>query len=138
KGRSLFAGGSPFVQAMLCGTIANSVSEPYLRSTRALTTQKDTNMSEQLDSRPTVVLDEHITYLNEWREAGEMNLHHASGYLQDGFGLSPSDAEEVLRYWLQATGTVVATAEDLNYATVWEEAKELLTALQTRLKTMRS
>src|SRR5690606_32262409 len=49
-----------------------------------------------------------------------------------------SDAEEVLRYWLHATGTVVATAEDLDYATVWEEAKELLTALQTRLKTMRS
>lgn len=103
-----------------------------------MTTQKDTNMSEQPDSRPTVVLDEHITYLNEWREAGEMNLHHASGYLQDGFGLSPSDAEEVLRYWLHATGTVVATAEDLDYVTVWEEAKELLTALQTRLKTMRS
>lgn len=58
-------------------------------------------MSNLTIPRPSVVEDEHLTYLDELRESGETNMFGASPYLQAEFGLERKDAKEILLYWMK-------------------------------------
>lgn len=55
-------------------------------------------------SRPAVVTDEHIMYLDDLRESGETNMYGARSYLMDEFDLSKDDAATVLYYWMKSFG----------------------------------
>lgn len=50
--------------------------------------------------RPEVVLDEHLEYLDELRESGQVNMFGAQRFLRDDFGLEPRAAVVILRYWM--------------------------------------
>jgi len=50
--------------------------------------------------RPEIVKDEHVEYLDELRESGEINMLGAGRYLTDEFGLSVTDADTIFRYWI--------------------------------------
>lgn len=50
--------------------------------------------------RPTVVKDEHLTYLDDLRESGVTNMFGAAAYLTREFGLDRHDAKDVLMYWM--------------------------------------
>jgi len=47
------------------------------------------------------VNDEHLEYLDKLREIGATNMYGARPYLQSSFGLSKSEASEVLSFWMK-------------------------------------
>lgn len=51
--------------------------------------------------RPGFCTDEHLVYLDELRASGDTNMFGATPYLMDDFGLSRSDAGDVLMYWMR-------------------------------------
>ena len=55
----------------------------------------------QVVERPAVVRDEHLLYLDDLRESGDTNMYGATPYIEEEFGLSPSDARQVLSYWMK-------------------------------------
>lgn len=54
--------------------------------------------------RPSIVTDEHLTFLDDLRESGEVNMFGARPELIDEFDLSKQDAKAVLSYWMQSFG----------------------------------
>lgn len=51
--------------------------------------------------RPPFVTDEHLEYLDELRESGEINMFGARPYLLLAFpDLSENEAAKVLTYWM--------------------------------------
>ncbi len=52
--------------------------------------------------RPTIVTDEHLTYLDDLRESGITNMYGAGQYLEKYFGLSRTKANDVLVYWMKS------------------------------------
>lgn len=55
-------------------------------------------------SRPEIVTDEHLEYLDNLRESGVTNMFGAGSYLQEEFGLNKTDARNVLTYWMETFG----------------------------------
>lgn len=57
-------------------------------------------VEDAMPERPTIVADEHLTYLDELRESGETNMHGARPYLMREYPeLSSDEALQVLLYW---------------------------------------
>jgi len=52
--------------------------------------------------KPSIVKDEHLTYLDDLRESGVTNMFGARPYLVNEFGLNPKDASTVLIYWMKS------------------------------------
>ena len=52
------------------------------------------------NTRPDIVNDSHLTYLDELRESGTTNMFGAGADLQSEFDLSRKEAREVLAYWM--------------------------------------
>ncbi len=55
-----------------------------------------------MTERPSIVLDEHLTYLDDLRESGVTNMFGGGAYLMDEFALNTRDARTVLMYWMQS------------------------------------
>ena len=66
--------------------------------------QKDECKTEE-DPRPEFVTDEHLQFLDELRESGEINMFGAAPYLSNIFDLSKQEARKALTYWMQTFGT---------------------------------
>lgn len=45
-------------------------------------------------------LEEYLEYLDELRESGVTNMFGAGAYIQEEYGLSRSDANKILTYWM--------------------------------------
>ena len=52
------------------------------------------------NTRPAIVNDTHLTYLDRLRKSGATNMFGAAPYLQDVFALGRKEAREVLTYWM--------------------------------------
>jgi len=57
------------------------------------------------DTRPAVVKEEHLTYLDDLRESGVTNMWGGAAYLEDKFNLPRKEAKEILLYWMQTFGS---------------------------------
>jgi len=53
------------------------------------------------ETRPGFVTEEHLEYLDELRESGEINMFDAVPYVQVAFVLTRKEARAVLAYWMQ-------------------------------------
>lgn len=62
-------------------------------------------MSAVKTERPAQVKDEHLDYLDQLRETGETNMYGATRYVSDQFGLSLTDADVVVGYWMEQFGS---------------------------------
>jgi hypothetical protein len=62
------------------------------------TEEKGKTMEE---NRPEFVTDEHLRFLDELRESGEINMFGAAPYLSNIFDLSEQEARKALTYWMQ-------------------------------------
>ena len=51
--------------------------------------------------KPTFLVEKHLTYLDELRESGEINMFGAAAYLQSDFDLNRTQAREILAYWMK-------------------------------------
>jgi len=56
------------------------------------------------EGRPDVVTDEHLTYLDELRKSGVVNMFGARTYIEDEFGIGSNEAGEILKYWMSSFG----------------------------------
>ena len=55
--------------------------------------------------RPSIVSDNHLTYLDDLRESGVTNMFGASEYLERTFSeLDRNDAHDILGYWMESFG----------------------------------
>jgi uncharacterized protein YciI len=63
------------------------------------------NGKPEEEPRPEFVTDEHLEFLDELRESGEINMFGAAPYLSDIFDLSTQEARKVLTYWMQTFRT---------------------------------
>ena len=53
--------------------------------------------------RPEIVTDEHLEYLDDLRESGEINMYGARVYLLTDFvELSKQEAATILTYWMKS------------------------------------
>ena len=60
-----------------------------------------------LPDRPDFVSDEHLEFLDDLRESGDINMYLAREYILEDFPeLSKEEAVEVLRYWMITFGNV--------------------------------
>jgi hypothetical protein len=57
-------------------------------------------MSETI-TKPAIVEDCHLEYLDELRESAVTNMFGAGPYLIDKFGVSRSESHEILSYWMK-------------------------------------
>ena len=53
-----------------------------------------------MTTRPEIVTDEHLTYLDELRESGETNMFGAPAFIEDEFDVSKSEALDITSYWM--------------------------------------
>ena len=56
------------------------------------------------NARPSIILDEHLQYLDNLRESGVVNPFGARPYLQEQFDLSKADSTCILSYWMKTFG----------------------------------
>ncbi len=54
--------------------------------------------------RPSIVVDEHLVFLDDLREEGSVNMFGAAPELITKFPLSKPEAKEVLKYWMKTFG----------------------------------
>ena len=57
-----------------------------------------------VESRPKIVKDEHLTFLDELRETGAINMFGAAPYLAEAFEMNKQEARRVLMYWMETFG----------------------------------
>ncbi len=57
-----------------------------------------------MTTRPTIVNDEHLVYLDELRESGVTNMYGAGTYLSRDFGVTRNESHEILGYWMETFG----------------------------------
>ena len=57
-------------------------------------------MAEQITNNIEVT-EEHLTYLDNLRESGIVNMFGAVGYIRSEFDLSKTDATDVLTHWMK-------------------------------------
>lgn len=53
-------------------------------------------------SRPRIVNDDHLDFLDQLRESGETNMFGAGEYLVDEYEISKKDAKIILKYWIES------------------------------------
>lgn len=56
-----------------------------------------------MTTRPEIVTEAHLTYLDDLRESGETNMYGARPYLMGEFPeLDKNDAATILSYWMKS------------------------------------
>jgi hypothetical protein len=55
-------------------------------------------------SRPSVVTDDMLHFLDELRESGACNMFGASPHVQEAFGLTKQEGKDVTVYWMSSFG----------------------------------
>jgi len=53
-----------------------------------------------MKTRPNIVTEEHLIYLDDLRESGETNIWGAPEYIEDDFGVTRKEAQEITSYWM--------------------------------------
>ena len=53
-----------------------------------------------MTTRPEIVTDEHLTYLDELRDSGVTNMFGAPAFIEDEFDVSKSEARDITSYWM--------------------------------------
>lgn len=53
------------------------------------------------EQRAEGITEEMLDYLDDLRESGDTNMFGAAPYVQSQFGLSKSEAREVVLYWMK-------------------------------------
>lgn len=62
-------------------------------------------MEMEDETKPDVVKEEYLTYLDELRESGDTNMFGARPWLMEEFpDLSDDEASRVLLYWMRSFG----------------------------------
>jgi len=51
-------------------------------------------------TRPTIVTDVHLVYLDKLQKSGKTNMYGAGAYVEARFGLDRHDAKEIVLYWM--------------------------------------
>ena len=51
--------------------------------------------------KPKFVTEEQLTYLDDLREGGSINMFGAAPILQEEFDLTKMEAKELLKYWME-------------------------------------
>ena len=51
-------------------------------------------------TRPEIVTEEHLTFLDELRESGETNMFGAPAYLEQVFDVTKKEARDITSYWM--------------------------------------
>ncbi len=54
----------------------------------------------QMEPRPSIVTDDHLSFLDDLRDSGVTNMYGAPAYLVDEFGLDHEGARDVTSYWM--------------------------------------
>ena len=55
-----------------------------------------------MSTRPEIVTEAHLTYLDELRESGATNMFGSGSYVQAKFGVSKADAMTIVMYWMES------------------------------------
>lgn len=55
---------------------------------------------KQKKTRPEIVSEEHLVYLDELRESGETNMYGAPAYLIGEFDFTRKEALDITSYWM--------------------------------------
>jgi len=55
-------------------------------------------------TRPDCVEDEHLTCLDVLRETGAINMFGAAPHIVGAYGLSNTEARQILKYWMETFG----------------------------------
>lgn len=58
-------------------------------------------MSATSVSRPVIIEDEHLFFLDELRETCAANMFGACPYLVEEFDVTEDEAEKILMYWMK-------------------------------------
>lgn len=53
-----------------------------------------------MSSKPEIVTDKHMKYLDDLRESGATNMFMAGQYLEYDFDINKRDARTILLYWM--------------------------------------
>lgn len=53
------------------------------------------------ETKPHIVTDEHLKYLDDLRESGVTNMYGAGAYLEGTFDLTEHNAHIILAYWMK-------------------------------------
>lgn len=64
-------------------------------------------------TRPAIVKDEHLNFLDALRLRGETNMFGAGPYLAAEFGLSRAEAYEILSYWMRTFPRTTDASKDI-------------------------
>lgn len=51
-------------------------------------------------TRPEIVTDEHLEYLDDLRESGVTNMFSAGSYVKRDFGVTNQEAGSIVGYWM--------------------------------------
>tara|TARA_R110000824_G_scaffold8336_3_gene37658 strand:+ start:21765 stop:21950 length:186 start_codon:yes stop_codon:yes gene_type:complete len=51
-------------------------------------------------TKPEIITEGHLTYLDNLRESGETNMFGAPAYVEQMFGVTKSEAQEITSYWM--------------------------------------
>jgi hypothetical protein len=62
------------------------------------------NRRNKMNTRPTIVTDEHLEYLDNLRESGVTNMFGAATYVAAKFDLDPTSSRRILKYWMESFG----------------------------------
>ncbi len=55
-------------------------------------------------TRPEIVNDEHLEFLDDLRESAATNMFGASTYVKDEFDCTKKEAREIVGYWMETFG----------------------------------
>jgi hypothetical protein len=55
-----------------------------------------------MSTRPEIVTEDHLKYLDNLRESGVTNMWGAGNWLKSHFSMSNDDAGTVLHYWMHS------------------------------------
>ena len=60
--------------------------------------------TETKETRPEIVTEEHLEYLDALRESGVTNMFGAGSYIEEEFDLDYNSSKEILLYWMKTFG----------------------------------
>lgn len=55
-----------------------------------------------MTTRPEIVTEAHLNYLDRLRESGATNMFGAGPYVQQTFSVSKNEAREIVLYWMES------------------------------------
>ena len=55
-------------------------------------------------TKPEIVTNEHLEFLDGLRESGVTNMFGATPYIEENFGVSKADSRTILKYWMHSFG----------------------------------